>query len=104
MGHINKRGVNVQYLDGILKITNLILALVAGGIALSLIKVSRKKKELNAWLLLIVALIFFAIQEILGALRAFQIYESPYLTHIVPTIILALLTIALVKQIHIADK
>jgi peptidoglycan/LPS O-acetylase OafA/YrhL len=94
----------VQYLDGILKITNLILSLVAGGIALSLIRVSKKKKELNAWIFLIIALIFFAIQEILGALRAFQIFESPYLTHIVPTIILALLTIALVKQIYIVGK
>ncbi len=92
----------VQYLEGILKIANLILAVVAGFIGLSLIRISRKKKELNAWVLLIVALVFFAIQEILGALRAFKIYESAYLTHIVPTIILVFLMVALIKQIGIS--
>jgi len=91
----------VQYLEGILKIANLILALVAGVVGISLIKISRSKKELNAWVLLIIALIFFAIQEILGALRAFRIFESAYLTHIVPTFILVFLIIALIKQIHI---
>lgn len=91
----------MQYLDGILKIANLFLAFVAGIIGISLIKISKKRRELNAWVLLIVALIFFAVQEILGALRAFKIFESPYLTHIIPTIILALLIIALLKQINI---
>jgi len=91
----------VQYLVGILKIANLVLAFVAGILGLSLIKVSRKKKELNAWVLLIIALIFFAIQMILGALRAFKIFETPYLTHIVPTIIVAFLMVALIKQIDI---
>lgn len=91
----------MQYLDGILKIANLVLAIVAGFIGISLIKISRKKKELNAWVLLIVALIFFAIQMILGALRAFKIFESPYLTHIIPTVILIFLIIALLKQINI---
>jgi len=91
----------LQYLEGILKIANLVLALIAGIIAVSLIKVSRKRKELNAWVLLIIALILFAVQQILGALRAFKIFESPYLTHIIPTFILVLLISALVKQMHI---
>ena len=97
----SKRGINLEYLEGILKIANLVLASIAGFIAISLIKKSEKRKELNAWVWLIVALVFFAIQEILGALRAFQIFESSYLTHIVPTIILVLLVIALLKQIYI---
>ena len=91
----------MQYLEGLLKIANLILAVVAGIMAVSLVKISRKRKELNAWVLLIAALVFFAIQMILGALRAFNVFESPYLTHIVPTVILVLLIIALLKQIHI---
>ena len=91
----------MQYLEGILKIANLVLAVIAGIIGISLIKISRKKKELNAWVLLVIALIFFAVQEILGALRAFKIFESPYLTHIVPTVIMVLLVLALVKQISI---
>lgn len=93
----------MQYLEGILKIAILVLSLVAGAIAVSLIKISRKRKELNAWILLIVALIFFAIQVVLGALRAFNIFESPYLTHIIPTVILVFLIIALLKQINIQN-
>ena len=95
------RGAKLQYLDGILKIANLILALIAGVIGASLIKVSLRRKKLNAWVLLIVALVFFAIQMVLGALRAFKIFESPYLTHIVPTFIMAFLIIALIMQINI---
>lgn len=94
----------MQYLEGILKIAILVLSLVAGAIAISLIKISKKRKELNAWLLLIIALIFFAVQVILGALRAFNIFESPYLTHIVPTVILVFLAIALLKQINIQNR
>lgn len=93
----------MQYLEGILKVAILVLSLVAGAIAISLIKISKKRKELNAWLLLIIALIFFAVQVILGALRAFNIFESPYLTHIVPTVILVFLAIALLKQIKIQN-
>ena len=91
----------VQLIEGILKIANLILAIIAGVIGISLIKVSRRKKELNAWVLLIVALILFGVQEILGALRAFNIYESQFLTHIVPTGIVVFLILALIKQIDI---
>jgi len=91
----------LAYLEGILKIANLVLAFVAGSIAISLIKVSKKRKDLNAWVLLIVALVFFVVQEVLGALRAFKIYESSFLTHIVPTVIMVLLILALVKQLYI---
>ncbi|HZX45429.1 MAG TPA: hypothetical protein VFF28_07150 [Candidatus Nanoarchaeia archaeon] len=91
----------MQYIEGILKIANLILAVLAGVIGASLINVCRKKKELRPWLLLIGALIFFAVQEILGALRAFKVFTSPYLTHIVPTIILVLLVVAVVEQLHL---
>ena len=91
----------MQYLEGILKIANLVLALIAGIMGISLIKISKKRKELNAWVILIIALIFFAVQMIVGALRAFNIFESPYLTHIIPTVILVLLIVALIKQMHI---
>ena len=94
----------MEYLEGILKIANAVLAFIAGVIAISLIKASGKRRELKAWIFLIIALVFFVVQEVLGALRAFQIYESPYLTHIVPTVILVLLVIALVKQIIIGVK
>lgn len=91
----------MQYIEGIIKIANVFLSVVAGIIAISLFHISHKKKELNPWKLLIIALVLFAIQEILGALRSFQIFESPYLTHIVPTAILALLLAAVIMQIQI---
>ena len=91
----------MEYLEGLFKIANLFLSLVAGIIAISLFKISHKRKELRPWKILIIALIFFAVQELLGALRAFNIFESPYLTHIVPTIILALLILTIILQINI---
>ena len=90
----------VQYLEGILKVGNLVLAIVAGFIALSLIKATKKRSELKPWIFLIWALVFFAVQMILGALRAFQIFESAFLTHVNPAIILILLIVALILQIQ----
>ena len=94
----------VEYIEGILKIGNLVLAFVAALVSISLIKVSHSKKELRPWLFLIFALIFFGVQEVLGALRAFRIYESPFLTHINPAFILGLLIAALVYQINVGGK
>ncbi len=90
----------VQYIEGILKIANLFLSIIAGIIALSLFKIS-KRKELRPWRMLIIALLFFAVQEILGALRAFNIFSTAYLTHIVPTVILGFIIVALLLQINI---
>jgi predicted membrane-bound dolichyl-phosphate-mannose-protein mannosyltransferase len=91
----------IGYIEGILKIANLFLSVVAGLIALSLLKASTKKIYLKPWYLLITILVLFAVQEILGALRAFNIYSTSYLTHIVPTLILGLLIWTLVLQINI---
>lgn len=90
-----------DWLLGTSNIAAIFLSIVAGAIALSLFNISRKKKELYAWKALIIALIFFAIQEVLGGLKNFGIYQTPHLTHIVPGFILAFLIAALVIQIHI---
>lgn len=91
----------MYYTEGLLKIANLVLSMIAAIIALSLIKASTEKRYLKPWLALIIALFFFMIQEILGALRAFDIFETPYLTHIVPTFILGFLIFAVTYQINI---
>ncbi|MFH1642435.1 MAG: hypothetical protein ABIC04_06065 [Nanoarchaeota archaeon] len=91
----------MEYFEGIIKIANVFLVVVAGVIAISLFHVSHRRKELKPWKLLIVTLVFFAIQMIFGALRAFKIFESPYLTHIIPTIMLVLILIAIILQIQI---
>ncbi|HII16704.1 TPA: hypothetical protein HA361_02200 [Candidatus Woesearchaeota archaeon] len=89
----------VEYLEGILKIANIFLAIVAGVIAATLWKASKRRSDLRPWLFLIPALLLFMVQEILGALRAFQRFESLFFTHIIPTGILAFLIIALVLQL-----
>ena len=94
----------MQFIEGIFKIANLFLAIVAGFIAVSLFHHAHRKDILKAWKALIIALVLFSFQEILGALRAFQIFETPYLTHIVPTAILGFLILALVMQISRGGK
>jgi predicted membrane-bound dolichyl-phosphate-mannose-protein mannosyltransferase len=84
-----------------LKIANVVLSLVAGYIAISIFSMSHRRKDMKAWKALIYALVFFVVQEILGALRAFGIYSSPFLTHIVPAVVLAFLIYALAVQIHV---
>lgn len=91
----------MNYLEGLLKIVNVFLSVIAGVIAISLFKVSHQRKHLKPWKILIIVLVLFAIQEIFGALRAFEIYASPYLTHIIPTAMLGLLIITLLLQIGV---
>ena len=91
----------VSYIEGILKISNLLLAFIAGGIGLSLIRHSFKERKLAAWKYLAVALVLFAVQEVLGALRAFRIFTSPFLTHVNVSVLLAFILCALVVQLNI---
>ncbi len=91
----------IDYITGVLQIATLFLAIVAGFIAASLYK-SSGKKEFAAWKPLIAALIFFSLEEVVAALRSFGIYESPFLTHVIPSIILGLLIWAIVLQMDIA--
>lgn len=78
-----------------------VLAIIAGIIALSMFQHARQRKLLKAWKWLIPALVLFAIEEIFGALRTFGIYSNPWITHIIPSIILAFLITALVVQNNI---
>ncbi|MCK4521124.1 MAG: hypothetical protein KAU20_01005 [Nanoarchaeota archaeon] len=94
----------VEYIEGILKIANFFLSIIAMAVAIAIFNIARKDKKLRAWQLVLIALIFFSIQEILGALRAFNIFTSPYLTHINPTIILGFLIWALILQINLKGK
>ncbi len=63
-------------------------------------KDSGRKKELKPWRVLIIVLFLFMIQEILGALRAFAIWDPQYLTQLVPTAMLGLLIYAIAMQIN----
>ncbi len=93
----------IDFITGVLQIANFVLAVVAGLIAASLFEVS-SKKELRAWKPLAVALVFFAVEEIFGGLRSFNIYASTWITHVVPSIILGFLIWALVLQIEVITE
>ena len=90
-----------DYVYGIAQLAAGFLAIIAGFIALSLLGAARKKKELSSWRWLLIALVVFVIVEVVGALRTFGFDIAPYWTHILTSIILALLIIALVVQIHL---
>jgi len=94
----------IHFIEGILKIANIFLAVVAGIIALTMFKISNKRNILKSWKFLIWMLMLFAVQQIFGALRAFRIYESPYITHIIPTVMLVLLILALYNQVRKGAK
>ncbi len=91
----------VDYLSGVFQIANVFLSIVAGLIALTLFHLS-KKKDLLAWRPLIIVLVLFALEEIVGALRSFDIWSTTYLTHVIPSVLLAFLIWALVRQIGIS--
>lgn len=93
----------IDFTTGVLQIANFILAIVAGFIAASLIAASNRR-ELSAWKPLAFALIFFAIEQIFGSLRSFNIYSNPWITHVIPSIIFAFLIYALIVQINVVKE
>ena len=96
--------MNLWYVYGVLQIANIFLCVVAGSIAISLFKHSRKREHLRSWKLLMIDLILLAVLFIVGALRSFQIYVSPYLTHVLTSVILAIFIMVLVTQMRISEE
>lgn len=90
-----------DWVYGIANITNVFLSVIAGIIAISLFEKTSQRKYLSAWQPLLIALILFAIEEIVGALKIFGIWSTPWLTHVIPSFILVFLIAALAKQINI---
>ena len=91
-----------EWIYGIAALTAVFLSIIAGIIALSMFKISTEKKYLAAWVPLIAGLVFFAIEEIVGALKVFGIWQQlPWLRHVLPSLILVLFIWALIKQINV---
>ena len=87
---------------GVLQLTVVFLSIMAGGIALSLFRISSKHDLLGAWPMVIVALVLFAIVEIVGVLDAFDIYRQiAWMRHVIPSLIMGCLIIGVVRQIQI---
>ncbi len=89
-----------DYVYGIAQLAAGFLAIIAGIIAITLFK-SSQSSELRAWKYLLPALVLFVIVEIIGALHAFGFPIAPYWTHVLVSVILGFVIIALATQIHI---
>ncbi len=90
----------MDFITGTLQMAAVILSVIAGGIALTMFEIS--KKELKAWRILIIVLILFAIEEIIGAFNNFGVFQNIYLRHVIPSLMLGLLVFAL--TVAIIDK
>lgn len=89
-----------DWIYGSLQLGAVFLSVIAGFIALSMFKTAIRKKFLKAWIYLIPFLVLFALEEIFGALRTFGIYYNPWITHVIPSLMLGLAITALVAQIN----
>jgi len=90
-----------DWIYGIATITAVFLSVIAGFLALTMFEHAHQRKHLAAWKPLIIALVLFAVEEVLGALKVFNIWSTPWLTHVIPSFILVFLIAALLKQINI---
>ena len=105
-----------DWVYGISQIAAVLLSVIAGLIALSIMRSAKKQELLRAWKFLAPAIVLFAIEELLGAFRTFDLYGLPQLawiptgmvtflttaaTHIVPFFIILFLIASLVIQINI---
>jgi len=90
-----------DWLYGIATITAAFLSIIAAFLALSMFEGATQRKYLGAWKPLIIALLLFAVEEILGTLKVFGVWSNPWITHVVPSFILIFLIAAVLKQINI---
>jgi len=90
-----------DWVYGISALTAVFLSLIAGFLALSMFDHASQRKHLAAWKPLIFALVLFAVEEVVGALKIFGIWSTPWLRHVIPSLILVFLIAALIKQIYI---
>lgn len=90
-----------EWIYGIAQFSAGFLSVVAGIIALSMFKTAKEHKTLKSWRYLIIGLVLFAVEEVIGALKTFGIYETPHLTHVIPFFILLFVIAAVITQINI---
>ncbi len=90
-----------DWVYGIAVLTAVFLSIIAGMLAVSLFQQSTQRKYLSAWKPLLIALFLFAVEEIVGAMKIFGVWSTPWLTHVIPTFILIFLIAAIIKQINI---
>ncbi len=90
-----------EWMYGVAQLAAAFLAFFSALLSLWILGLVHARPTLKAWRFLLVAVVFFSAEEILGSLAVFGVYKTPYLTHIIPSIILGFLIAALVKQTEI---
>lgn len=90
-----------DWVYGIATLTTVFLSIIAGFIALSMFEHAKQRKILGAWKPLSIALVLFMLEEIVGTLKIFGVWSTPWLTHVIPSFILVFVIAALLKQINI---
>ncbi|MEM4254433.1 MAG: hypothetical protein QXR48_03575 [Candidatus Woesearchaeota archaeon] len=90
-----------DWIYGSCQIGAVLLSFVAGFIALTMLKQAKQRRLLRAWRFLVWSLVFFVIEEFVGALKTFGIWSTPWLTHVLPAAILGFLIAALIIQIQV---
>ena len=90
-----------EWIYGIAQFAAAFLSVIAGIIALSMFGATREYKTLRSWKYLIIGLVLFAVEEVIGALKTFGIYSTPYLTHVIPFFILLFVIAGVIVQINI---
>lgn len=89
-----------DFIYGIAQLAAGFLAIIAGIIAVTLIR--HAQQELRAWKYMLAALVLFVIVEVIGALHAFGFQVGSFWTHVLVSCILFLVIVALTVQIHIS--
>jgi heme A synthase len=90
-----------EWIYGIAQFSAGFLSVIAGIIALSMFRTAKQNKILRSWRFLIIGLVLFAVEEVLGALKTFGIYSTPHLTHVIPFFILLFVIAGVLAQINI---
>ena len=91
-----------DWIYGIAQFAASFLAIIAILISVSLFRSAWKIRILNAWKFMLIALVLFAFEEVMGGLKTFGIVTNlPFITHIIPTVILGFMIAGIVVQINV---
>lgn len=96
----------MDFFAGMLQLTNMFLAVTAGGIAISMFKRAGKTSEpfLRPWKFLLTALVLYGVLQVVAVLRSFGIFEVPFLTHIIVSVLLLFVIIGLIVELEVVRK
>jgi hypothetical protein len=89
-----------EWFLGTSAIAAVFMSVVGGIIAISMFRSARSMKQLRAWKFLIITLVLFAAEEVFGALKSFGIFQTEWITHVIPSFIMIFLITALIIQLN----